>query len=182
MKTVTTAQLKKMHALLNGIGLMHRKRVIIHSFTGGRTQSARDMYMDEAKEMIDWLEDADVRKSYIKQVWHLAYYSGIIEENRHEQSINAAKLDLFCKQHGTIKKPLGEQNKAELKRTVRQFEAIAEKCRKKYQAALSLEQFNKELAHCIETEDYETAGMIKQKIDELKKQLSPKRRKAPKTA
>lgn len=177
MKSITSPQLKLIHVLLNEAGLMERKQELIQSFTSGRTISCRDMYMTEAKELIEWLKGTTECKGMIRHIWFLSYNMGIIEKgDNNEQAMNAAKLDAFCKQYGSVKKPLGEQSISELKRTVNQFEAMRTKYEKKQEQLVFLARLEKELKEAVTEENYEVAVGIKKLIDEVRKELQPKRK------
>lgn len=178
MKQITAPQLKLIHVLLNDTGLMDRKQELVSSFTRNRTDSCRDMNLMEAKELIEWLKGTTECKRMIHHIWYLSYGMGIIrKESGDEQAINAAKLDIFCKQYGSVKKPLGEQSVQELKRTVRQFEAMQTKYDKKQKQLVSLARLEKELKEAVADEEYETAASIKTLIDGIKKELQPKRKR-----
>ena len=41
--------------------------------------------------------------------------------------MNIAKINMFCRERGTVKKNISEMNLTELKKTKRQFEAILDK-------------------------------------------------------
>lgn len=56
MKTATADQIKKFHTLLSKAGIMHRKRDIVLGASRGRTESSRDLSVDEMKAVIDSIE------------------------------------------------------------------------------------------------------------------------------
>lgn len=131
-KPITTAQIKKIHTLLNQQGLMDEKRTIIHSVSEGRTDSTKQLTANEARQMISWLLDADEenkkRQEVFKAVYGLAFKMDIIYGNTDEDyQMNIAKLNVFCRERGTVKKNFTSQNLAEMRRTHRQFEAMYKK-------------------------------------------------------
>lgn len=182
MKMITTPQLKKIHTLLGQLGLMDSKQEIVHSFTEGRTESSREMTLQEAKYLIDWLENSQERTKVIRHIWHLAYEMGIIVPgDLDEKAMNIAKLDSFCKERGTVKKAISAQSLKEVKRTVKQFEAMHKKHKEKQETILKIQALEGYLQIFIKHEEYEKAADAKELIDELKKKIAPKRKRVAKT-
>lgn len=166
-RKITGAQLKLIHTLLSQKKLMEHKRDLCLGFSNGRTESSRELTLSEARVFIQYLkedtagEDAINREknSIIKRIWHLGYLAGIIYgDSPEDKAINSAKLDTFAKERGTVKKPLRQQSVAELKRTVKQFEAIFQKTNEKQ----AVEDFEFYIDHCnkelIDAEMYEGAA------------------------
>lgn len=181
MRMVTTPQLKKIHTLLGQLGLMDRKPEIVQSFTESRTESSREMTLTEAKALIEWLTGSQERTTVIRRIWHLAYEIGIIVPGDHnEKAMNAAKLDAFCEQRGTVKKAISVQSLKEVKRTGKQFEVMYAKHEQRKEDLEILENLKKSLARCIATEDYEEAARIKIEIELQNELVTPKRKRAVK--
>lgn len=131
-KPITTAQIKKIHTLLNQQGLMDEKRTIIHSVSSGRTDSTKELTLNEARQLISLLlggnEDREKKQKIFKAIYGLAWKMDIIYGDTDEDyQMNIAKLNVFCRQRGTIKKNLTEQNLIEMRKTHRQFEAMFKK-------------------------------------------------------
>jgi hypothetical protein len=80
---------------------------------------------------------------------------------------NAAKLDLFCKQRGTVKKPIREQSYAELKRTHRQFEGMYNKHLDKQENEYRKQILQEKLDEYIANEYYEKCAEISKELNEL---------------
>lgn len=128
---ITTAQNAKLHTLLSQLGLMDCKKDLLLHYTSGRTDSARELTMEEARDLISQLAAKDPRQRHIKAIWHLAHRAGIIYgDSAEDNQINAAKLNLFLKSRGTVKKELRSMNLDELKKVHRQFEGIVSNNRK----------------------------------------------------
>lgn len=126
MKTISKPQLTKIHVLLAQAGLMADKKQIVANFSNNRTQSSRELSFDEAKRLITSLSEHSPMERIKSIIFSLAYKSGIIYGTGiDDKKINAAKLNLFLKERGTIKKELNQMNYTELVRTHRQFWAIA---------------------------------------------------------
>ncbi|MBQ7824203.1 MAG: hypothetical protein IJ338_08550 [Bacteroidaceae bacterium] len=170
MKTnkITPAQLKAIHAILNRNGLMTQKEEIVYSVSGGRTTSSRELTRTEAKEMIMYFNRHDARQSEIRNIWHLARNMGMIygttpEDNR----MNAAKIDMFLKSRGTIKKAINQQSLAELKITHRQFEGMHRKYVEKEEKAGHLQHLNELLRIASTNEDYGACATLKKEIESI---------------
>lgn len=181
MRMVTPSQLKKIHTLLGQLGLMKRKLEIVYGFTGGRTESSRELTLQEAKALIEWLAESDERTRIVRHIWHLAYEMGIIVPgDQSEKAMNIAKLDAFCKERGTVKKAISAQSLKEVKRTAKQFEAMYKKHEEKQDIKLKIQALEGYLQIFIKHEEYEKAADTKKLIDELKKEIAPKRKRAVK--
>lgn len=132
-KPITPAQIKKIHVLLGQKGLMDEKKTMVHSISQGRVESTKDLTFTEAKRFIDFLmtdnkEMNDKKKIIYRAIWNIAWRMGIIYgESEDDYLMNRAKLNMFCRQRGTIKKNLSDMNLIELKQTHRQFEAMIKK-------------------------------------------------------
>lgn len=61
-RMISLAQLRKLHAKLNELGLMDLKRDMIADCTDGRTTSSRELTFSEAKCLIEALSDSDERQ------------------------------------------------------------------------------------------------------------------------
>jgi hypothetical protein len=140
-KPITPAQIKKIHALLNQKGIMEHKRAIIHSFSDGRTTSTKELTCNDAKLLIDHLQQHDekAREEIRKRArvefraiyglaWKMDIIYGTTDDDYH---INVAKLNMFCRERGTVKKNLTDMTLAELCKTHRQFEAMYNKFKNK---------------------------------------------------
>ena len=131
--SITTAQIKKIHVLLQQKGLMEEKETMVYSISGKRTTSTKELTLQEAKRLIDFLlneakEIENGKKRIYNVIWHIAWEMGIIYGNTDDDyQMNRAKLNMFCRQRGTVKKNLSEMNLIELKSTHRQFEAMFKK-------------------------------------------------------
>jgi len=128
MKMISKQQIKILHTLLNKTGQMQHKREVIYNFSNRRTTSSRELSYDEAKHLISRLNDSDPFQKMRKKVFALAYESGMIYGDTPEDiKMNAAKIDMFLKSRGTVKKPLIELNLTELNKVVNQFFMMAKK-------------------------------------------------------
>ena len=132
-KPVTMAQIKKIHVLLQQKGLMEEKETMVYSVSGNRTASTKELSCPEAKRLIDFLLDENAetqvkKNSTYRAIYHLAWAMDMIYGSTDDDyQMNKAKLNMFCRQRGTVKKNLSEMNLLELQKTRRQFEAMYKK-------------------------------------------------------
>jgi hypothetical protein len=125
MNNITNAQLSKLHVLLTQLKILDQKPDLVLQFTDYRTMSSKEMTKDEATELIRHLSKYDSCDKMRKKVFALAYEAGIIYgDSWEDKKMNAAKLNLFLQDRGTVKKELGKMSKEELVKTVSQFEQI----------------------------------------------------------
>ena len=125
MKKINPAQLQKLHVLLNRLGWMDEKKAIVCQISAGRTKSSRELYFDEARELIKQLSEYDPAERLKSLIFSLAYRSKILYGTTGvDKKINAAKLNLFLKERGSVKKELNAMDYPELIKTHKQFEAI----------------------------------------------------------
>lgn len=123
--TITKAQLTKIHVLLNQYGFIENKKEFVINYSNGRTESSKELTKKEAQEIIHDLLKLDDLKPMRQKVFALAYKAGIIYGNTEDDyQMNYAKLNMFLKQRGAVKKEIFRMNKSELIKTVNQFEMI----------------------------------------------------------
>lgn len=132
VKPISAAQIRLVYTLLDEQGLTEEKETMVHSISDGRTTSVRELNGMEAKLLIDRLKntegDTEKRKVEFRAIYGLAWKIGIIYgDTDDDYRMNIAKLNMFCRERGTVKKNLTEQNLAEMRKTHRQFEAIYKK-------------------------------------------------------
>jgi len=125
MQFATKQQITKIHVLLANTGMKDQKTEIVQSVTDGRTTSTRGLYFDEAKRLITSLAAFDPKEKQKGLIFSLAYKAGIIYgDTAEDKKINAAKLNLFLKERGAVKKELNAMTLDELVKSHRQLEAI----------------------------------------------------------
>ena len=125
IRPITTAQLSKIHVLLNQFGIMEDKADLVSQFTNGRETSSKKLTFNEAKSILQHLSRFDPCDKMRKKVFSLAYEAEIIYgDTQADKKINAAKLNMFLLHSGTVKKELNKMSKDELKKVVNQFYMI----------------------------------------------------------
>jgi len=139
---ITKAQLKKMHVLLNRVGIMHIKRKIVEEYSLGRVTSSKDLTKKEASDIIRQLEYSLKWQETRNKIFKIAIETGVIWwdfelDKEDDELVIYEQLNLFMKRRGTIKKDIDEMDLSELNRVHRQFLAIKK--------SHSKTKFNKEL-------------------------------------
>jgi hypothetical protein len=131
MERITKPQIAKIHVLLSNLGITEQKAEIVYNLSNGRTESTKDLNIDEARRLIISLTGYDPNERQKGLIFSLAYQAGVIYGSTPEdKKMNVAKLNLFLRERGAVKKPLDQMIYKELVQTHRQFEAIV-KCMKK---------------------------------------------------
>ena len=136
-KPITTAQIKKIHVLLQHAGLMESKENLVHHISECRVRSVKHLSCEEARKLIEnlvwFVEDKNNRKRIVfNAIWGIAWEMGIIYgETDDDFQMNLAKMNMFCRQRGTVKKNLSDMDLIELNKTLRQFKAMQTKFKNK---------------------------------------------------
>ena len=126
MQKATQPQIAKLHVLLNNLGLKDQKAEIVYNLTDGRTQSSKELTIEEARRLIINLAEYDPGERLKSLIFSLAYQAGIIYgSSKDDKKMNAAKLNMFLRERGAVKKDLSVMVYKELISVHRQFEAIA---------------------------------------------------------
>lgn len=168
-KRITAAQLRMLHVQLRNSGIISEKKEIISEYTNGRTDSSRELTINEANDLLRALCRNDSRQNEIKAIWHLAYEMGFIYgSSRDDRKMNSAKLDSFCLSRGTVKKPINKQSLIEVRRTHRQFERMYSTFCAKKSKSNRIAQIEKLIAELSEKEDYESCANLKKELNQLK--------------
>ena len=125
MIPITKAQITKIHVLFSQMNLLEDKKEFVKQFSNGRVTSTKDMEINEARGLLKYLSDYDPLEAMRRRVFHLAYDAGIIYgATPEDKRMNSAKLSKFLKERGAVKKELNKMDKAELQKTVGQFQQI----------------------------------------------------------
>lgn len=108
---------------------------LISEFSNGRTTTSAELYKHEATNLISSLigdTKQNQKKALVKRIYWLGLKIGCINKdyesnNPEEIEMNKAKLNLFLRSRGAIKKDVSNQNLEELKETIGQLEKMAKK-------------------------------------------------------
>lgn len=104
------------------------KKDLVFSFTDGRSESSRDMTDQEAKEMINYLENiktapdpADrMRKKIISQAREMHWE----KRDNGKRVADMARVEAWVIKYGVLKKPLNDYKINELPALVTQFDKV----------------------------------------------------------
>lgn len=125
MTSITKAQIIKFNTLLSNLGIREQKESFIYQFSNGRATSTKDLTMYEAGKLLQYLSAFDPCDKMRRKVFALAYDAMIIYgDTPADKKMNEIKLNQFLLSRGTVKKELNKMNKADLIKTVTQFEYI----------------------------------------------------------
>jgi hypothetical protein len=125
MQKATQPQIQKLHALLNNLGWIDQKADIVFNATDGRTESSKELTLDEARRLISSLAGYDPNERLKNSIFSLAYRAGIIYgDTPEDKKMNTANLNMFLREKGAVKKELNQMTRNDLVKTHRQFEAI----------------------------------------------------------
>ena len=134
MRNATQPQITKIHVLLTKLGLLDEKALIIYNLTEGRTESTKELSIEEARHLIMNLSEYDPSERLKSLIFSLGYQADILYGTSDaDKKMNAAKLNLFLKERGAVKKELNAMTYQELVKIHRQFEAIVKNTRKSWE-------------------------------------------------
>ncbi len=122
---ITKKQLSKLHVVLAQSGMTECKKELVYQVSNRRTTSSKELTNNEVTNLIDYLEDIMGTDKLRRKVFSLAYEVGIIYgDTPDDKKMNAAKLNRFLLDRGTVKKELKSMNKVELTKVVGQFSSM----------------------------------------------------------
>lgn len=128
---VTTAQIRKIHTMLGKIGYDSKdKEDLIARLTSNRTTSTKELTRSEAKYLIDLLSGKNEQKderaiNILRSIYKMACDLGMCYGDTWEdRQMNIAKINMFCRDKGIVKKNITAQNLTELRKTQKQFFAM----------------------------------------------------------
>lgn len=125
VKLANAAQIQKLQCLYRELKLTEQKKELLLAFSEGRTDSTAGLTFDEARDLIQELAQHEPRERIRKAVFSFAYQAGIIYgETETDKKINRAKLNMFLRDRGAVKKDIEKQTLDELKLTMAQMAGI----------------------------------------------------------
>ena len=146
-KTISPQQLKALHATFLSKGFDEEDRHdFISRFTEGRVSSTKELTFNEARLMLELLNESDKKKKereqmeakdLLKSIFFLSFEipflnKGFSNDTEEEFEMNKAKLNVFSRDKSASHKNVTEMSLFELKAFKRQLEAIAHNENKKY--------------------------------------------------
>jgi hypothetical protein len=137
----TTELKRRIYGKLDNLGLKEEKENIVFNFTSGRTSHLSSMEPEELVSLLDKLSGNVNNNDYLhygkfnkENKQHLYLLSmcmqlgwQVLNKNVDRNVADIVRLGRFIMHFGAIKKPLLEQSKSELQKTVYQFEEMLRK-------------------------------------------------------
>ena len=135
-KSITSQQLKALHATFHRIG-MDDDAGCIYEFTSGRTASSRELTMHEARQLLERLNPPDEKvramqlaeaKSVFRDIYRLSFLipqlnQGFTSDSEDEYRMNVAKLNMWARKYSKARKDVTAMKLCELQDTKKQLEA-----------------------------------------------------------
>ena len=136
MSKITPGQMKRLHALLNELGLKETKPELVYQVSNGRTASSKELGVDEAAALITHLSDKlpkkerspieircdQMRKKVFSLFRSMGYIYGDTEADR---KMNQTIIYAMIKKIGYLKKDLNKYTFDELPKLVSQVEGMS---------------------------------------------------------
>lgn len=141
-RLITPAQLKALQTIFSRKGWDTEERHgFIQSFTYGRTASAKELTMTEAKQLLTMFgvfakeecnKQTNDAKKVLGSIYHLSLKidflnKGYTSDTKEERQMNYAKINKFCRERSAVKKNVQDMSLMELQAVKRQLESIARK-------------------------------------------------------
>lgn len=145
-KLITPQQLKALHTAFRGIGMDEDDRhSCIYAFTSGRTESSKELTMNEARLLISRLKEEDEKKrnmmlaekrTLMRSIYYLSTQISFLNKDfpsdtEEDRKMNIAKLDVWARKYSRFHKNISCMDVEELREVKKQLEAIARKEQKK---------------------------------------------------
>ncbi|WP_315352463.1 hypothetical protein [Phocaeicola abscessus] len=137
-KPITAGQLKALHATFGRLGMdAEARHGCIHHFTDGRTESSRELTMQEARELLERLNPMDDKaramqaaeaRQVFRAIYHLSFLipglnQGFTSDSEEEYRMNVSKLNVWARRYSKVRKDVTAMRLWELRDTKRQLEA-----------------------------------------------------------
>ncbi len=137
-KPITPQQLKALHATFRRIGMDDDARHgCIHAFTCGRTESIKELTMQEARQLLERLNPQDDQarslqlaeaKSVFRDIYRLSFLipqlnRGFTSDTEEDYRMNVAKLNIWARKYSKARKDVTRMKLWELQDTKKQLEA-----------------------------------------------------------
>lgn len=138
-KAITAQQLKALHATFRALSMDDEARHgCVYSFTSGRTQSSKELTMEEARQLLDRLNPMDDKAKALQRkeaqfvfrdIYRLSFLipqlnQGFTSDSEEEYRMNVAKLNLWARKYTKSRKDVTRMALWELQETKKQLEAF----------------------------------------------------------
>ena len=133
-KPISAQQFKALHATFHRIGMDDEARHgCIYEFTSGRTESSRELTMQEARQLLERLNPTDdkaraMQMAEARNVFRLSFQipqlnQGFTSDSEEEYRMNVAKLNIWARKYSKARKDVTSMRLWELQATKKQLEA-----------------------------------------------------------
>lgn len=138
-KPITAQQLKALHATFRTLRMdADARHGCIYSFTNGRTQSSKELTMEEARQLLEKLNPMDDKARQLqhreaqmvfRDIYRLLFLipqlnQGFSSDNEEEYQMNVAKLNVWARKYTKARKDVTRMALWELQETKKQLEAF----------------------------------------------------------
>lgn len=145
-KLITPQQLKALHTAFRGIGMDEDARhSCIYAFTCGRTESSKELTMEEARQLLGKLKPMDDKARELQQeqarmvfrdIYRLSFLipqlnQGFSSDSEEDYRMNVAKLNIWARKYTKARKDVTSMALWELQETKKQLEAFMRREEKK---------------------------------------------------
>lgn len=123
--TITPTQNKVLHALLNSTKMTSSKADLVLGFTQGRSESSRDLTMQEAQEFINYLKQldnhAEAANTMRRKILSMCHR---IKWEHEDGKVDLERLNNWCRTRSYLKKELNAYQYKELPKLVAEFQQV----------------------------------------------------------
>ena len=152
-KPISAQQLKALHATFHRIGMDDEARHgCIYEFTSGRTESSRELTMQEARQLLERLNPPDDKaramqmaeaRNVFRDIYRLSFQipqlnQGFTSDSEEEYRMNVAKLNIWARKYSKAHKDITSMRLWELQATKKQQAA----CMRREERKLKTELYN----------------------------------------
>lgn len=145
-KPITPGQLKALHATFHELRMdSDARHGCIYAFTSGRTESSKELTMEEARQLLSKLKPMDDKARELQQeqarmvfrdIYRLSFLipqlnRGFSSDNEEEYRMNVAKLNIWARKYTKARKDVTSMTLWELQETKKQLEAFMRREEKK---------------------------------------------------
>lgn len=138
-KSITAQQLKALHATFRTLRMdADVRHGCIYSFTSGRTQSSKELTMEEARQLLEKLNPMDDKSRQLqhreaqmlfRNIYRLSFLipqlnQGFTSDSEEEYRMNVAKLNVWARKYTKARKDVTRMALWELQETKKQLEAF----------------------------------------------------------
>lgn len=134
----TPQQNKQLHTLFALLKIDEDTKIdLVSTFSAGRTETSKELYVSEAAELIKWLNEQQtvrdtpenkMRRSILACCHTMRWYEragGALVILDGKPQLDMERVNTYCETHTAAHKPLNEQSATELQATVYQFQQMA---------------------------------------------------------